>query len=52
MVVGDVVEEVNLALLQHQSCSYGVNRSISPPLVEETTIRVERGEVVDVSWGA
>jgi hypothetical protein len=52
VVISDVVEEVDLILFQHQSRSYRVNRSVSPPLIEETTILVKSTEVVDVSWGA
>jgi len=40
MVVGDVVEEVNLVLRQHDRCGNGVHRRITPALIEETTILV------------
>lgn len=52
MVVGNVVEEVDFLLLQHQGSSDGVNRSIAPALIEETTIAVQRIEVVEVGFGA
>lgn len=46
--VGNVVEELNLALVEHQAGSNGVHGSISPSLVEETTILVERLKKVNV----
>lgn len=48
VVVGDIVEEVNLVLRQHETGGDGVHRRVTPTLVEETTILVEGLEVVDV----
>jgi hypothetical protein len=52
VVVGDVVEEVDLVLGQHQSSSNGVYWRITPALVEEATSLVQRREEVDVGVGA
>jgi hypothetical protein len=51
VVIGDVVEEVDLVLLEHQGCSNRVDGGIAPALVEETAIVVEGFEVVDVGLG-
>jgi hypothetical protein len=48
VVVGNVVEEVNLLLWQHQGRGNAVNRSIAPALIEETASPVQMVEVVDV----
>ena len=52
VVVCNVVEEMNFFLLQHESGGDGVHWSITPSLVEETTIAVERVKIVDVSLGS
>lgn len=52
VVVGNVVEKVNLLLLQHESCCDGVDRSVTPALVEESAILVEGLKVLDVCWAA
>lgn len=52
MPVGDVVEEVNLALVQHETSRNGMDRSITPSLVEETAITVKRVEEVSVGFAA
>lgn len=41
VVVGNVVEEVNLVLGKHEGRSNRVHRGITPALVEETAIPVE-----------
>lgn len=51
VVVSNIIEEVDLILLQHQSSGDGMNRSITPSLVEETTILVERLEVIGIRLG-
>lgn len=48
VVVGDVVEEVDLILFEKETCSDRVDGSISPPLVEKPTVFVETVEEVDV----
>ncbi len=49
MVVGDVVEEVDFVLLQHQAGCDRVHRGITPSLVEEATSMIQRCEEVNVS---
>lgn len=46
--VGNVVEELNLALVEHQASSNGVHGSISPSLVEEAAVLVQGLEKVNV----
>lgn len=48
MVVGDVVEEVDLVLFEEETCSDRVDGSITPTLVEEPAVFVETVEEVDV----
>ncbi len=48
MVVGDIVEEVNLLLLEHETSGDRVHRRVTPSLVEETAVLVERLEIVGV----
>jgi hypothetical protein len=52
VVVGNVVEKVNLFLLQQKTGGNRVHRSITPSLVEETAILVQRLEVVNVGLGS
>ena len=52
VVVGDVVEEVDLVLWQQQGGGDGVHGRIAPALVEEAAVPVERGEVVNVGFAA
>ena len=49
VVVCDVVEKVNFFLLQEKTCGDGVNRSITPSLVKETTVFVELVKVIEIS---
>jgi len=51
VVVGNVVEKVDLVLLQHEASGDGVNRRVAPALVEEAAILVQRVEVVGVGLG-
>lgn len=48
VVVGDIVEEVNLLLLEEKTSSDRVDGSITPSLIEETAILVERLKEVKV----
>jgi hypothetical protein len=48
VIVSDVVEEMDLFLGQHQACCNGVDRRVTPPLVEEAAILIEGLEVVEV----
>lgn len=48
MVVGDIVKEVDLVLLEHESSGDRVDRRVTPSLVEETAVLVERFEIVGV----
>ena len=50
VVVSDVIEEVNLFLLQHQTSSDGVYRSVAPSLIEKAAIAVEGGEEIDIGF--
>lgn len=49
--VGDVVEEVDLLLLEHQTSGDGVHGGVTPALVEETALLVKGLEVVEVRLG-
>lgn len=46
--VGNVVEELNLALVEHQAGGNGVHGGISPSLVEEAAILVQGLEEINV----
>lgn len=48
VVVGDFIEEVDFFLLQKKTRSNRMHRGVTPSLVEEPTIFVERVEVVDI----
>lgn len=48
MVVCNVVEEVNLVLVQHETSCNGMDGSIAPAFVEETASVVERCEKVNI----
>lgn len=52
MVIGNVVEEVDLALVQHKASSDGMNRCVAPSFVEEATIFVERLKEIGVSFAS
>ena len=48
MPVPDVVKEMNLVLVQHQTGSNGMNGRVSPSLVEEAAILVQLVEEVEI----
>jgi hypothetical protein len=48
VIVGDILEEVNLLLLKEKTSSDRMDRSITPSLVEETTVLVKRLEEIEV----
>ena len=50
MVIGDIVEEVDFLLLKGQSGGDGMDWSISPALVKETTVSIQLFKVIDVGW--
>ena len=52
MVVCDFVEEVNFLLLEQNTSCNGVHRRISPSLVEETAVVVERVEKIKIGVGS
>ena len=52
VVVGNLVEEVDLLLLQHDGSGNGVDGCVAPTLVEETAVLIQGREVVDVLLGA
>lgn len=48
MVVGNVIEKVDLILFEQETCSNRMDWSITPPLVEEPAVFVETIEEIDV----
>jgi hypothetical protein len=52
MVVSNVIEEVDFFLLEEKTCGNGMDWSIAPTLIEETSILVELLEVVSVGLGS
>lgn len=48
MIIRNIIKEVNLLLLQHQSSSNTMHRSITPSLVEESSVLIQGVEVVRV----
>jgi hypothetical protein len=48
VVVCDIVEELDLILVQEQTRSNRVDRRVTPSLVEEATILVQRFEKINV----
>ena len=52
MVVCDVVEEVKFVFAEEQAGGDGVYRRVTPALVEEAPVFVERFEEVDVCFRA
>lgn len=52
VVVGDIVEEVYFALVEEETGSDGMDWSITPSFVEETTILIETLEKVDIWLGS
>jgi len=51
VVVGNIVEEVDLVLLEHQTGGDGVHGCVTPALVEEATVLIKGLEEVDVRLG-
>jgi hypothetical protein len=52
VVIGNILEEVNLLLLKEKTSSNRVDRRITPSLIEETTILIERLEEIEVRLAA
>lgn len=52
VIIGDIVEEVDLLLLEQETGGDRVDGSIAPSLVEKATILVQRLEEIDVCLGA
>ena len=52
MMIGNVIEEVDLIFFQHQPCRDRVDRGVSPPLVVKATSLVEKGEKVEIGFRA
>ncbi len=48
MVVGNVVEEMDLVLVEQKTGSDGVDWSVAPALIEEAAVAIEGLEEVDV----
>lgn len=51
VVVGDLVEEMDLLLFQEDASGNRVHRRITPALVEKAAVLVQRLEVVNVLLG-
>lgn len=51
MVVPNVVEEMYLFFLQHQTRSNGVYRCVTPSFVEEATVLVQGSKEVEIGLG-
>lgn len=52
MIVGNIVKEMNLLLLQEKPCSNGMNWCITPTFVEESSILIELLEEIRVGFGS
>lgn len=52
VIVRNIVEEVDFFLVQKDSSSNGMDRSIAPTFIEESSILVKRFKVVDISFGS
>lgn len=52
VVIRDIVEEVDFFLLQEQAGRDGMNRRISPSLIEEAAVLVERLKKVEIRFGS
>lgn len=48
VIICNIIEEVKFILFEHQTSGDGMDGSIAPALVEETSIAVEGIEEVDV----
>ena len=48
MIIRNVIEEVDLSLVQQQTCRDRVDRSVTPPLVVETPSLVEEVEIIEI----
>jgi hypothetical protein len=51
MIISNVVEEVDIRPVEEKSSRDGVNGSITPSLVEEAPVFIERSEVIDIRIG-
>ena len=52
VIVGYVVEEMHLFLLEKEGGGNGVHWSVAPPFVEEAAVVIERVEVVEIGLGS
>lgn len=52
MIVSDIVEEVDLVLLEHETGGDRMNRSVTPSFVEEAPVLIEGFEEIKVGLGA
>ena len=48
MGVANFIKEVDLLFFEHESGCYRVNRSITPSLIEEAAISIQRSEIIDI----
>lgn len=51
VIVGDFIPKMNFFRLEHNRSSNRVDWCISPPLVEEATILIQGGKVVNILVG-
>lgn len=49
VVVGDVVEKVDVLFLQEKAGCDGVNRCVAPPFIEEAAIVIETLKEINIS---
>ena len=49
VIICNIIEEMNFILFEHQASSNGVDRRVSPALIEESTILIKGIKVVGIS---
>jgi len=52
VIIGNIIEEVDFLLLEHECRGDRVNRSIAPALIEEATVLVEVVKIINISRAA
>lgn len=52
VVICNVIEEMDLVLFEHQAGGNGVDGSIAPAFVEESSVAVKRFKIVEISFRA
>ena len=46
VIVSNVIKEMNLVLLEHESCGNGVNGSVTPSFIEEPSFTIKIIEII------